>query len=46
VLLEVNRQRTTTLADLERALARGKKDDSVLLRIQRGTGQLFMVVKR
>ncbi|HOX46459.1 MAG TPA: DegQ family serine endoprotease [Myxococcota bacterium] len=46
VVLEVNRQRVTGPGDVARVLSRGGAKDSVLLRIQRGNGQLFLVVKR
>ncbi len=46
LLLEVNRQGVSAPADVARALGRAGAKDSVLLRIQRGTAQLFLVVKR
>ena len=44
VILEVNRQRVASIADVQRALGRNK--NKVLLRLQRGNAQLFLVISR
>ena len=44
VILEVNRKRVKSITDLRRALRRG--GNRILLRIQRGTAQLFLVISK
>ncbi|RME22893.1 MAG: DegQ family serine endoprotease, partial [Deltaproteobacteria bacterium] len=44
IILEVNRKRVTSVADLRKALKRG--GNRLLLRIQRGTAQLFLVISK
>jgi serine protease Do len=45
VILEVNRKRVANLSDFSRALAAGR-GERVLLRVQRGEVQVFVVVRR
>ncbi|MBN2495547.1 MAG: Do family serine endopeptidase [Deltaproteobacteria bacterium] len=45
VILEVNRQRVTSEAELARALKRGLKQSSVLLLVQRGASQVYVVIQ-
>lgn len=46
IILEVNHERVPTVADFRNALAKKKDNESVLLRIQRGSAQLFIVINR
>jgi len=46
VILEINRQRVKDLEDFRRALARNASKNGVLLRIQRGHSQIFVVIKK
>ena len=46
IILEVNHERVSTVAEFRSALAKKKDNESVLLRIQRGSAQLFIVINR
>ncbi len=45
VILEINRQRVRTIAEAQRALKRSG-DGAVLLRLQRGDAQVYVVIQR
>jgi len=44
VILEVNRRRVTSLAEFEKAVSSSR--DKVLLRLQRGNAQIFLVINK
>jgi serine protease Do len=46
VILEVNRKRISSVRGFNKALKKSGKKSNVLLRIQRGNSQLFIVVKK
>ncbi len=46
IILEVDKQRVSTLGDFRRVLSQNKNNKKVLLRIQRGNAQLFLVILR
>lgn len=46
VILEVNRRRVRNLADLNKVVGQDKKGASVLMRLQRGSAQIYLVIKK
>ena len=46
IILEVDKQRVSGISDFRRVLSQNKNNRKVLLRIQRGTTQLFLVILR
>ncbi len=46
VILEVNRKRIRNLAEFNRAVGPDKKSTSVLMRLQRGGAQIYLVIKK
>ncbi len=45
IILEVNRKRVKNLEDLNKALSKKRKKSNTLLRIQRGSAQLFVAIQ-
>jgi len=45
IVLEVNRYRVVNMSDFRKALSQKGKNKNVLMRIQRGSAQLFLVIK-
>jgi serine protease Do len=46
VLVEVNRHAVTSVQDVKQALAKGTDDDSLLVRVKRGKGSLYVAMAK